>query len=65
MSEKEIEPSDLEPEPSVAFAGFRLWVFGRQFPDSKDYWDGNWIVVKAECDSILSKTQASWGNSFA
>lgn len=26
-----------------------IWVLGRQFPDSPDYWDGNWLDVVAHC----------------
>jgi hypothetical protein len=29
--------------------GLRIWVHGRQFPDSTDYWDGNWLRVTAYC----------------
>jgi hypothetical protein len=48
MSSREIEslgPADLK------IAGLRIWVHGRQFPDSKDYWDGNWLRVTAHCAS--------------
>ncbi len=34
-------------EPDLKFGGFSLWVHGRQFPDSGDYWDGNWLQVTA------------------
>jgi len=30
-------------------AGLQIWIHGRQFPDSVDYWDGNWINVTAHC----------------
>jgi hypothetical protein len=26
-----------------------LWVHGRQFPESTDYWDSNWLRVTASC----------------
>jgi hypothetical protein len=32
-------------EPDLKFAGFSLWVLGRQFPDHNDYGDGNWLNV--------------------
>lgn len=35
-------------EPDICLDIFSLWVFGRQFPESEDYWDGNWLNVKAE-----------------
>ncbi|HRC85305.1 MAG TPA: hypothetical protein PK413_06840 [Thermoanaerobaculia bacterium] len=28
---------------------FQLWVHGRQFPESADYNDGNWLRVTAHC----------------
>ena len=30
--------------------GFSLWVLGRQFAESKDYWDGNWLNVRARVE---------------
>lgn len=33
--------------PDLKVAGFELWVHGRQFPDSTDYDDGNWLRVTA------------------
>lgn len=36
-------------EPDLMIGGLWLWVHGRQFPESHDYWDGNWVVVTAEC----------------
>lgn len=58
MSEKEEYRERMLTEPSVCLTGFRLWVLGRQFPNSKDYWDGNWVMVEAECDSGASRTRA-------
>ena len=34
-------------EPDLVMAGLRIWVHGRQFPKSYDYWDGNWLCVTA------------------
>jgi len=36
-------------EPDLRIAGLRVWVHGRQFPDSADYWDGNWLNATAYC----------------
>lgn len=33
--------------PDLSVAGFQMWVHGRQFPDSTDYDDGNWLRVTA------------------
>jgi hypothetical protein len=45
-------------QPDLAFLGLRLWISARQFPDSKDYWDGNWVVVTACCTAPLSRVFA-------
>jgi hypothetical protein len=34
-------------EPDLKLGGFSLWVLGHQFPDATDYWDGNWLNVRA------------------
>ncbi|WP_295134448.1 hypothetical protein [uncultured Reyranella sp.] len=36
-----------EQEPDMQIAGLHLWVLGREFPDSEDYWDGNWLQIEA------------------
>ena len=38
-------------EPDLKLDGFSLWVFGRQFPDANDYWDGNWLNVRARVEA--------------
>ena len=43
-------------EPDLSFSGFKMWIFGRQFPESSDSWDGNWLVARAFCESIGSQT---------
>jgi hypothetical protein len=45
-------------EPDLKLAGFSLWVWGRQFPDSNDYWDGNWLNIDArvEANGAVVKT---------
>ncbi|MFM6127276.1 MAG: hypothetical protein ACKPBV_00725 [Sphaerospermopsis kisseleviana] len=43
-----LTPTDLG-EPDLQVAGLRLWVHGRQFPESEDYYDGNWLRVTAHC----------------
>jgi hypothetical protein len=34
-------------EPDLKLGGFSLWVLGREFPNAEDYWDGNWLNVRA------------------
>lgn len=46
------ETTRLPPEPTrpdLQIAGLDLWIHGRQFPDSEDYWDGNWLEITARC----------------
>lgn len=33
--------------PDLKVGGFELWVDGRQFPESADSYDGNWLRVRA------------------
>lgn len=35
--------------PDLKISGFQLWVSGREFPDSQDYDDGNWLNITAHC----------------
>jgi hypothetical protein len=35
-------------EPDFKLGGFSLWVRDRQFPGNSDYWDANWLIVRAE-----------------
>ena len=41
-------PEQLGP-PSLRLAFLQIWVHGRQFPDSMDRWDGNWLNVVVHC----------------
>src|SRR5258708_1469087 len=36
-------------EPDLRVAGLRLWTRAREFPDSTDRWDGNWLQTTALC----------------
>ena len=36
-------------EPDLRLAGLQLWVHGRQYPNSHDHDDGNWLMVTAHC----------------
>lgn len=45
-------------DPDLQIAGLRLWVHGRQFPQSQDYWDGNWLIVTAHCSYSQSSVRA-------
>ncbi len=43
-------PDDLG-DPSLVIAGLSLWIYGRQFPESEDFWDANWLRVTAICEA--------------
>ena len=34
-------------EPDLKLDGLSLWVRRRAIPDASDYWDGNWLTVRA------------------
>ena len=47
-------------EPLIfKLAGFQLKVLARQFPDSHDIWDGNWLNVIGECNAEGSSVRAA------
>ena len=46
-------PEDLG-RPNIHFSGLKMWISGRQFPNSSDYWDGNWLNATACCESMAS-----------
>jgi len=45
-------------EPDLIFGGFSLWVLGRQFPNAEDYWDGNWLYVRARVEAPGASVEA-------
>lgn len=51
-------PENLGP-PDLRLAGFQLWVHGRQFDESDDFWDGNWLRVTARCEAHGASVWAS------
>lgn len=44
-------------DPDFSIGGFELWIYGRQFPKSDDYWDGNWLDILARCTANSSVVQ--------
>jgi hypothetical protein len=44
-------------KPDINIAGIEIWIHGNQFPDSNDYWDGNWMDVTVKC---TSKNASVW-----
>jgi len=45
--------------PNLKIDGFQLWVHGREFPDSHDSDDGNWLHVTAHCGGAWSSVWAT------
>ena len=45
--------------PAIRFAGLQIWIHGRQFPESMDHWDGNWLNVTAHCDQAGASVWAT------
>jgi len=46
-------------ESDMKIAGLAICIHGRQFPDSKDYWDANWLNVTVHCGAQGSSVKAS------
>ena len=40
---------DSYGDPDLTVGPLEIWVHGREFPDSDDPWDGNWLRVSARC----------------
>jgi hypothetical protein len=38
----------IAQDPDLKLAILSLWVIGRQYPDADDFWDGNWLYVRAK-----------------
>ena len=36
-------------DPDIKLDGFQIWIHGRQYPNERDYWDGNWLNATAHC----------------
>ena len=47
----------MQSEPDLQFCGFSLWVDQRQFPDASDYWDGNWLMVRAKMEASGARVE--------
>jgi hypothetical protein len=45
-------------EPHLRIADLSLWIYNRQFVDAQDYWDGNWLNVKARVEASGATVQA-------
>jgi hypothetical protein len=54
-----------EAEPDLRLAGLSLWVVSRERPDDSDYWDGNWLNIRARVEDAgaLVKIAGPWVRS--
>ena len=43
----------------IKLAGLAIWIHNRQFPESTDYWDANWLNVTVHCCGEASKVKVS------
>lgn len=37
--------------PDIKLAGLSIWIHQRQFPETEDYDDGNWLIITACCEA--------------
>ncbi len=49
----------MEDDASITFGPLSVWIAGRQFPDSRDYWDGNWLSAVALCEGVGSRVEVN------
>jgi len=47
--------TDLLGTPDITLAGLKLWIERRQFEDTTDYWDANWLIVTLHCSSAFAQ----------
>jgi hypothetical protein len=46
-------------EPDLKIFGLSVWVDGREFPDSSEYYDGNWLKVEAQVEVSGAKVRCA------
>lgn len=45
--------------PDIELAGLMIWIHDRQFPDTTDYWDANWLNVTVYCSKEGSNVKVN------
>ncbi len=43
----------------IKLANLLIWIHGYEFPDAKDYWDGNWLRATAQCFDIGARVEVT------
>lgn len=38
-------------KPDIKIAGLQIWIHEREFPNSNDFWDGNWLRATVHCSA--------------
>jgi len=46
-----------DDEPDLKLGGLSLWAESRERPDDDDYWDGNWLVIRARVEAPGSSVE--------
>ncbi|WP_068074602.1 WapI family immunity protein [Novosphingobium lentum] len=41
----------MSNNPDLCFLGFSLWIDQREYPAASDYFDGNWLTVRARMEA--------------
>lgn len=49
--------SAQDDEPDLKLAGLSLWAEARERPDDHDYWDGNWLIIRAKVEAPGSSVE--------
>jgi hypothetical protein len=42
---------DSRDPPSLVLGGLSVWILEKAFPESVEWYDGNWLQVRAECSA--------------
>lgn len=48
---------ETKRKPDFSLDCLRLWILEREFPDSDDYWDGNWLQAIAHCKTQVASVE--------
>ena len=46
-----------DDEPDLKLGGLSLWAEARERPDDDDYWDGNWLIIRAKVEAPGSSVE--------
>ena len=43
----------------IQIAGLSIWIHQRQFPESEEFWDANWLDITAGCEASGAQVETS------